>query len=45
MLGWVRGKTAADVLKVDGKKMRVEIEAEVIQADVDQRHPADARRP
>lgn len=34
MLGWVRGKDGGRVLKVDAKTMRVETEAEVIQADV-----------
>ena len=34
MLTWVRGKDGGRPLKIDGKKMTIEIEAEVIQADV-----------
>lgn len=34
MLSWVRGKEGGRVLKVDPRRMRVETEAEVLQADV-----------
>jgi sulfide dehydrogenase [flavocytochrome c] flavoprotein subunit len=34
MLSWVRGKDGGRTLKIDGQRMSVEIEAEVIKADV-----------
>jgi sulfide dehydrogenase [flavocytochrome c] flavoprotein subunit len=34
MLSWVRGKDGGRTLKIDAKQMRIETEAEVIQADV-----------
>lgn len=34
MLSWVRGKDGGRPLKIDGKNMTIEIEAEVIKADV-----------
>lgn len=34
MLSWVRGKDGGRTLKIDAKQMRIEIEAETIQADV-----------
>jgi len=34
MLSWVRGKDGGRTLKIDAKKMTIEIEAEVIKADV-----------
>jgi len=34
MLSWMRGKDGGRTLKIDAKQMRIETEAEVIQADV-----------
>jgi len=34
MLSWVRGKDGGRTLKIDARQMRIETEAEVIQADV-----------
>jgi len=34
MLSWVRGKDGGRTLKIDAKQMRIETDAEVIQADV-----------